>query len=499
MRGVSRILAALLVLAAAPALAVETSPDKGELRLMGKVVSVNVPGSSFVILARHVSRYPDTDPKNEADINPPRQKTIKVTDLSRIRLAQPAAQAGGAPSLLPAEKALVDLEQGLDVTAVGKDGGTGKPLTARLIYWMPKGAATVAPPPANPGGGTTTDPGPGAPKPAGGGTKPIEPVQPNTADGPQGDAQEARFPHWSAIDPATKRLFTSNMATANVAAISLETGRVIGTVSVGQRPEGIAVNSKTGRVYVACALENSVSVIDAKTLKVLSTVPVGQGPEGVSVNPKTNKIYVANQVDGTVSVIDGETANMGATIQVGAVPVMIGVNATTNRLYVTNSKDNTLTAIDGETNKVLGTMPVSMKPFGIAVDEVNNRVYVAHMLSDNVMVLDGQTGRPLGTVRVDGCPMGVTIGAQRVYVVCLRGGSVCIIDRNTGRPVDKAAGLQMPVSAQVDPATGRIWVTARDSNTVAVLDDKTLPTQTVATVKLAPTPGGEWPGKLPTD
>jgi YVTN family beta-propeller protein len=53
------------------------------------------------------------------------------------------------------------------------------------------------------------------------------------------------------------------------------------------------------------------------------------------------------------------------------------------------------------------------------------------------------------------------------------------------------------VGLALDETAGRLFVACRDANTVVVVDVNTQ--QQVGRINVAPTPGGDWPGNLPTD
>lgn len=94
-----------------------------------------------------------------------------------------------------------------------------------------------------------------------------------------------------------------------------------GAKSAGE--EGIAVNALTDKVYVTDGPTDQVFVIqDSMTdtnISLVGTVPVGDNPQGVGANATTNKVYVANarqitSPGGTLSVLDGAGDTVSTTI-----------------------------------------------------------------------------------------------------------------------------------------------------------------------------------------
>jgi DNA-binding beta-propeller fold protein YncE len=72
-------------------------------------------------------------------------------------------------------------------------------------------------------------------------------------------------------DPGSKRLFTFNTDGGNDStAIDAKTGKVIGSVPLGSKPES-AQTTGTGRIYVNMEEKNQIIEFDSMTLKVLNT------------------------------------------------------------------------------------------------------------------------------------------------------------------------------------------------------------------------------------
>jgi YVTN family beta-propeller protein len=86
-------------------------------------------------------------------------------------------------------------------------------------------------------------------------------------------------------------------------------------VPVGDRP--YAVGEAQNRLFVTNQYDASVSVIDASELKLIGTVKVGEYPEGITAHPDGKHIYVANWMSNAVSVIDAAALKVVNTIATG--------------------------------------------------------------------------------------------------------------------------------------------------------------------------------------
>jgi YVTN family beta-propeller protein len=58
-------------------------------------------------------------------------------------------------------------------------------------------------------------------------------------------------------------------------------GRVTGSLDVGERPWGIALSPDGTTLYSANGPSNDISVVDLSTLRVTNKIKVGRGPWGI--------------------------------------------------------------------------------------------------------------------------------------------------------------------------------------------------------------------------
>jgi YVTN family beta-propeller protein len=140
-----------------------------------------------------------------------------------------------------------------------------------------------------------------------------------------------------------------------------------------------------------------------------------------------------------------------STVTVGSGPLAVAVNPVTNKIYTVNN-DNVryaMTVIDGATNST-ATVGVGTDPGAIAVNPVTNKIYV---VNTNLYFTNSNNGGHTGSVTViDGAD-------------------------NSSATVD--AGI-LPCAIAVNPATNKIYIANRDSNTVTVIDGATDSTTTVS-------------------
>lgn len=252
--------------------------------------------------------------------------------------------------------------------------------------------------------------------------------------------------------------------------------KVIGTIEVGDGPDGVAFSQDGSHAYVTNALDNTVSVINTETGVVTSTIAVGNHPRDVVFNPQANRAYVTNLLDGTVSVINTLNNTVVATIPVGLHAERLAVSPGGTRLYVVASQNSgsTMTVIDATTNTVISSATLNGHPYDVAVTPNGVRVFVTTQIDwlDVVEILNN------GVTHVDtnaGWMRGIAFSPQgtRVYIANSDLGTVSVLNANTYALIDTINVGAEPHGVAVNPAGTRVLVVNNADGTVSVISTAT--------------------------
>jgi len=152
-------------------------------------------------------------------------------------------------------------------------------------------------------------------------------------------------------DPATKRVFTFNGRSQDSTAIDAASGKVLGTIKLGGKPEfaasdakgeiwvniedkseliaidpnkleikakwplapctepsGLAIDRKNRRLFVGCD-NKMMAVVDADSGKVLATPAIGDGVDATAFDPETGLAFASCGGDGVLTVVKEESPN----------------------------------------------------------------------------------------------------------------------------------------------------------------------------------------------
>jgi len=111
------------------------------------------------------------------------------------------------------------------------------------------------------------------------------------------------------------------------------------SIAPGEEPSGLALDNQNHRLFSVCSNKLMV-VTNAETGKVITTLPIGDRCDGVAFDPEKKRAYSSNG-EGSMTVVQEENSNSfkvleTVTTQPGA--RTIAVDKTTHHLYLTTAE-----------------------------------------------------------------------------------------------------------------------------------------------------------------
>ena len=120
------------------------------------------------------------------------------------------------------------------------------------------------------------------------------------------------------------------------------------SIAPGEEPSGLAFDTETHRLFSVCS--NKLMVItDSETGKVIATLPIGDRCDGVAFDPGNKRAYSSNG-EGTITVvqeIDGDTFKVLETIKTQRGARTISLNKATHHLYLPTAEFESAPAANG--------------------------------------------------------------------------------------------------------------------------------------------------------
>jgi YVTN family beta-propeller protein len=114
------------------------------------------------------------------------------------------------------------------------------------------------------------------------------------------------------------------------------------SIAPGEEPSGLALDNQTHRLFSVCANKLMV-VTDAETGKIITTLPIGDRCDGVAFDPEKKRAYASNG-EGSMTVVQEENSNSFKVLEtVNTQPgaKTIAINKTTHHLYLTTAEYET--------------------------------------------------------------------------------------------------------------------------------------------------------------
>ena len=258
------------------------------------------------------------------------------------------------------------------------------------------------------------------------------------------------------------------------------TGKLVGSVPVGEDPHGVAASADGKFAYVANDNGCSLSVIDLAARKEVRRIELGPGSRPHDVRIAGGKVYFTLEGYKAIARYDPATAKtdwMVGTGQNGTHMMVVGKDM--SRIFTANNASDTVSAIertpDGSSNWNVTVIPVAKSPEGVDLSADGKEIWVASKDDGGgISVID------VASRKVTPIPGVKTTHANRM-VMTPDGKLVLVRDSPDDLIViDAAARKELKriklhtTSILVTPDGSRAYATVHPDNHVAVIDLKTL-------------------------
>ncbi len=180
-------------------------------------------------------------------------------------------------------------------------------------------------------------------------------------------------------DPATRRVYTFNGDAHSASVIDPVTGKRIGTIDLGAKPES-GVTTGDGKLYANLEEEGAVAEIDAAAMKVTRTwslAPCGS-PTGMALDAAHHRLFSACRSK-VMAISDLDAGRLVTTVPIGAAVDGAVFDPATQLAFAPNG-DGTLTVIHEDTPdrySVVQTVTTMPGARTMTLDYATHTVYTA--------------------------------------------------------------------------------------------------------------------------
>ena len=179
-------------------------------------------------------------------------------------------------------------------------------------------------------------------------------------------------------DHSAKRVYTFNAKTQDSTVVDATTGKVIGSVPLGGKPETGVADGK-GNVYVNIEDRSEIVRIDTKKLVVAEHFPMAgcDEPSALAFDVAHRRLF-AGCASKVVAVVDPDSGKLVTTVDIGGGVDAGAFNPKTQQILMSCGADGVLSVIHEDMPDkytVVQTVPTEKGARTMALDESSNTVY----------------------------------------------------------------------------------------------------------------------------
>jgi YVTN family beta-propeller protein len=271
--------------------------------------------------------------------------------------------------------------------------------------------------------------------------------------------------------------FVINSGSASVSVIDMGTMKEVRRIPTLREPHHLALSPDGTSLLVGDTAGNQMLFLDPANGEVQRRMPVAD-PYQLGFSPDGKLLVVNGLLRNQVDVYDAAGMKLLKRFPVVATPSHLAYSPDSSVVFVSLQDSDRLAAFDLRSMTEKWTAPVGKTPAGVLW--LNGRVLVADMGTDYIAVVDPASGKVLEHVQTGKGAHNLFLSPDRkiLWVNNRAGGSTVSLDAATLQPIRSYAIPGGPDDMDFAPG-GKIWITRRWAEKVAILDPATGSYETV--------------------
>jgi YVTN family beta-propeller protein len=175
-----------------------------------------------------------------------------------------------------------------------------------------------------------------------------------------------KTPSHIAFTSDSKIAFITLQDSSQLAAIELETQKVLWVIPTGNVPAGLWMTPGDQYLLIGITGDDYVQVIDWKTRKEVKRIPTGKGAHNFRPLGDKKHVFVSNRIASTISLINIQTLEKeGDITDLPSGPDDMEITPDGKTLWVTFRFSKKVGVIDIPTMKLMTVIPVGKSPHGV--------------------------------------------------------------------------------------------------------------------------------------
>jgi DNA-binding beta-propeller fold protein YncE len=265
--------------------------------------------------------------------------------------------------------------------------------------------------------------------------------------------------------------FIINSAGASVSVIDMATQQEVRRIPTLREPHHLALSPDGRSLLIGDTAGNQVMFLDPNTGDVQKRLPITD-PYQLGFSPDGRFLTVNGLARNQVDVYDAATMHLLKRFPVVATPSHLAYSPDSSTVFVSLQDSDKLAAFDLHSMTEKWTVPIGKTPAGVLW--LNGRVLVADMGTDYLAAVDPATGKVLEHIETGkgAHQLFLSSDGKILWVNNRAGGTTVSLDSTTLKPIRTYQIPGGPDDLAFAP-NGKIWITQRWAEKVAVLDPAT--------------------------
>lgn len=265
--------------------------------------------------------------------------------------------------------------------------------------------------------------------------------------------------------------FVLNSSGASVSVVDMATRKEVRRIPVLREPHHLALSPDGKSLLVGDTVGNEVLFLDPNTGMLQKRMPVAD-PYQLGFSPDGKLLTVNGLARNQVDVYDAGTMKLLKRFPVVATPSHLDYAPDSSAVFVSLQDSDRLIAFDLHNMTVRWETPVGKTPAGVMWHR--GKLLVADMGTDHIAEVDPNDGRVIGEIQTGKGAHQLFLSPDKkiIWVNNRAGGTTVSLDAATLKPVRtyKIPGGPDDIAFAPD---GKLWITRRWAEKVAVLDPAT--------------------------
>ncbi len=272
--------------------------------------------------------------------------------------------------------------------------------------------------------------------------------------------------------------FVINSGGASISVIDMATQTEIRRIPTLREPHHLALSPDGRSLLIGDTAGNQMMFLDPNTGEVQKRMPIAD-PYQLGFSPDGKFLVVNGLARNQVDVYDADSLKLLKRFPVIATPSHLAYSPDSATVFVSLQDSDKLAAFDLRTLTEKWTVPIGKTPAGVMW--LHGKVLVADMGTDYIAVVDPATGQVQAHVQTGkgAHQLFLSPDGKILWVNNRAGGTTVSLDASSLKLIRSYAIPGGPDDMDFAPG-GKLWITRRWAEKVAILDPATGDYQTIA-------------------